>query len=111
MDDGDSQGAWKLKLRYGQLKTAFTHYSVVAEGEAGIVAEGFVCRPGSAFMGMKTWASSTDEATDMARVIGREIGFTVTGRTYVYDTEPTEPPGETPRAYDITFTPFDADED
>jgi hypothetical protein len=61
-------------------------------------------------MGMKTWASSPDELVDMVRVIGRQIGFKVTGRIQVYDTEPKQPPRENPYSYDITFTPFDADQ-
>ena len=60
-------------------------------------------------MGMKTWASSPDESADMVRVIGSQIGFTVTGRIQVYETEPVQPPGDTPRGYDITFTPFDSE--
>jgi hypothetical protein len=58
-------------------------------------------------MGIKTWASSSDESSDMARVIGQDIGFKVTGRIYVYETEPEEPPGSHPRGYGINFTPFD----
>jgi hypothetical protein len=58
-------------------------------------------------MGMKTWASSADESADMVAAIGRQIGFTVTGRVHVYDTEPSEPPRANPFGYDIHFTPFD----
>lgn len=60
-------------------------------------------------MGVKTWASSADESADMARVIGRQIGFTVTGSIEVFDTEPAQPPREQPYGYGITFTPFDSD--
>ena len=42
----------------------------------------------------------------MIRVIGEQIGFTVTGRILIYDTEPSEPPGENPHGYDIGFSPF-----
>lgn len=98
---------WKLKLRYGKLTTPFHHYTVIAEGTVGQLAEGFSCPPGSAFMAMKTWASSTDESADMVAVIGRQIGFTVTGDIQIYDTEPVEPPRERPFGYDIQFTPFD----
>lgn len=61
-------------------------------------------------MGMKTWAMSTDESADMVRVIGEQIGFTVTGRIQIYDTEPVQPPRENPYGYDIKFTPYDADD-
>jgi hypothetical protein len=109
--DEPEDGAWKLRLRYGKVKTPYSHYTVIAEGVAGALSDGFSCRPGSAFMGMKAWASSSGEATDMVRVIGRQPGFTVTGRVHVYDTEPAQPPGENPTGYDITFTPFDSDKE
>ena len=56
---------------------------------------------------MKVWASSTDEAIDMAFAIGKEIGFTVSGRIHVYDTEPSSPPSDKPSAYDINFKNYD----
>src|SRR5262245_51926328 len=107
MDNEAVERDWKLKLRYGQLQTPFKHYTAIAEGIVGELAEGFSCRPGNAFMAMKTWASSADESAHMVRVIGEKIGFQVTGNTQVYDTEPTEPPRPNPFGYDISFTPFD----
>ena len=101
---------WKLKLRYGKLETTYRHYTALADGVVGELADGFSCRPGRAFMGMKTWAASTDESADMIRVIGEQIGFTVTGRIYIYDAEPVQPPRENPYGYDIKFTPYDADD-
>lgn len=98
---------WKLDLRYGRRTTPYTHYAGIAEGEVGELIEGFSCRRGPAFMGMKMWASSPEEAADMVQVIGTQIGFTTTGRIQVYETEPEEPPGENPRGYDIKFTPFE----
>jgi hypothetical protein len=106
MDDETADNDWKLKLRYGRLQTPFKHYTVIAEGVVGELADGFSCRPGSAFMAMKTWASSADESADMVRVIGGKIGFQVTGDTEVYATEPTQPPRVNPFGYDINFTPF-----
>ena len=97
---------WKAQLRYGKLKTTFQHYTVIAEGVVGKLAEGFSCEPGNAFMAMKTWAASSDESADMIRVIGEHIGFTVTGKVLIYETEPKEPPSERPRGYDIGFFPF-----
>lgn len=99
---------WRLKLRYGQLQTPFKHYTVLAEGVAGQLSPGFSCRPGRAWMAMKTWASSGDESMDMIQAIGEQIGFKVTGKIYLYDTEPSEPPREEPFGYGITFTPFDS---
>ena len=43
----------------------------------------------------------------MADVIGKQIGFTVTGRTHVYNTEPSSPPSDKPWAYDINFKNYD----
>ena len=98
---------WKLELRYGRLTTPYSHYTVIAEGVVGELADGFSCRPGPAFMGMKTWATSLDESARMMSAISRNIGFDVTGRIEVFVTEPAQPPRENPYGYDITFTPFD----
>jgi hypothetical protein len=81
-------------------------YTGIAEDTAGELKFGFSCSPGSAFTGTKMWATSSDEATDMMQSIGRDIGFAVTGRIQIYDSEPAEPPGESPHGYDIQFTPF-----
>ena len=111
MSHPDEEPDWKLKLRYGKLLTPFHHYTAIAKGVVGELPDGFSCRPGPAFMGMKTWASSSGESADMIAVIGRQIGFTITGDVQVYETEALKPPGEKPTGYDITFTPFDADSD
>ena len=107
MDDEGQDKNWKLKLRYGKLKTPFQHFTLLADGVVGDLMEGFSCRPGSAIMGMKVWASSAAEAFDMIRAIGEQIGFTVTGRIQLYETAPVSPPRETPHGYDIRFTPYD----
>ena len=106
----DTNKDWKLRLRYGKLKTPYRHYTALAEGEVRGELDGFTCPPGPAFMGMKTWASSADESADMISVIGGRIGFALTGDIEIYETEPTEPPREKPYGYDINFTPFDADD-
>ena len=98
---------WKLKLRYGKIATLFKHFTVVADGIVGDLQGGFSCRKCCAWMGMKTWATSSGESADMIKVIGKQIGFNVTGRIQVYDTEPEQPPKENPFGYDITFTPYD----
>lgn len=102
-DDQD----WKLKLRYGRVATPFEHFTVIAEGEVGTLTDGFECRPGCAFMGMKVWAMSTSQADDMIQSIGGQIGFRVAGRIQVNETEPTQPPKDRPYGYDIQFTPFE----
>jgi hypothetical protein len=107
MESGQPHPSWKAQLRYGKIQTPFHHFTVLAEGTVGELADGFECPPGSAWMAMKTWASSADESTDMICVIGRQIGFTVTGKIYIYETEPAEPPRDKPHGYDIGFSPFD----
>ena len=97
---------WKLLLRYGKLKTEFQHFTILADGIVGDLIEGFECEKGRAWMSMKTWALDTAQSTDMAEVIGREIGFTVDGEIQVFTTEPETPPGEKPHGYDIRFTPY-----
>ena len=104
---GDEPKNWKLKLRYGKLKTRLKHFSVLADGVVGQFVDGFECRPGRAWMSMKTWATDPDESTDMIQVIGRQIGFSVDGRIEVYDTPPEKPPGDKPHGYDIRFYPYD----
>ena len=98
---------WKLKLRYGKLKTPYKHFTVLADGIVGELSEGFECAPGPAWMGMKTWAESTDQSADMIQVVGEQIGFEVKGKINVYETEPVQPPREKPFGYDITFSPYD----
>lgn len=51
-DDADKN--WKLRLRYGKLKTPYRHYTALAEGEVRGELDGFSYPPGPAFMGMKT---------------------------------------------------------
>jgi len=97
---------WKLKLRYGKTKTPYKHYSAIADEIVGGLIYGFDCRPGKAYMGMKTWALSIEESADMIKVIGKEIGFEVTGKIEVFITESNEPPSEKPFGYDIKFTPY-----
>jgi len=101
---------WRLKLRYGKLKTPYHHFTSLADGVVGNLDEGFSCRPGKAWMGMKTWANSTDESADMIKTIGEQIGFKVTGRIEIFETGPEEPPRENPYAYDIQFTPYNEDQ-
>jgi hypothetical protein len=97
---------WKLRLRYGQLKTTFSHFTVLADGMAGTLIYGLECLPGRAWMSMKVWAIDDAQAMDMIAVIGQQIGFTVDGRIEVYVTEPEEPPSDKPRGYAISFTSY-----
>ena len=97
---------WKLKLRYGKLQTPFKHVTILAEGVVRELRDGYVCPPGDAFMGMKAWALSDEQAADMIKTIGSQIGFEVTGEIQIYYSEPLEPPQENPYGYDINFHSF-----
>jgi len=103
----DSTKDWKLKLRYGKLKTDYKHFTVLADGVVGDLQDGFECRPGRAWMAMKTWALDGDQSADMLQVIGKQVGFSVDGKIMIYDTDPEEPPGDKPYGYGIGFTPYD----
>ncbi|MFC5755276.1 MULTISPECIES: hypothetical protein [unclassified Rhizobium] len=95
---------WKLKLRYGKLKTAFRHFTVIADGEIAEANPDFETTEGAAaFFSMHAWAADGDEATDMAVKIGRHVGFNATGRIYLYSTDPQEPPRDQPFAYGLNF--------
>ena len=97
---------WKLKLRYGKETTPFTHFTIIADGIVNDLVDGFECRPGSAVMSMKAWASDADETFDMIINIGEQIGFKVSGKAETYKTEPEKPPEEKPFGYDINFVPY-----
>lgn len=104
--DETFQPDWKLKLRYGQLQTPYKHFTALAEGKMTKAENEFGCPLGSAWMAMKTWAADPAESGDMIQAIGRQIGFDVTGRIEIYETEAVQPPRENPFGYDIGFTPF-----
>ena len=102
----EDQTDWKLKLRYGKLTTNFSHFTILADGIVGELVNGFDCPSGPAWMAMKAWAEHAGEADHMTRLIAGQIGFTVTGKVFVYVTEPEVPPQENPHGYDINFKPY-----
>jgi len=97
---------WKLKIKFGKLVTPFKHITVLADGIVGELSDGFHCEPGRAWMSMKTWSTDYDEAADMIKVIGRDIGFEVDGKVEMYDTDAEQPPRDSPYGYDISFAPY-----
>lgn len=108
MTEFDARPNWKLDLRYGRLSTPFRHFTLIADGVVGELQAGFTCPAGPAVMAMKVWASDAAEAGDMVVAIGRQIGFSVTGKLEVYETEAEQPPGPNPHGYAIGFTPYGA---
>lgn len=99
---------WKSLYQAGQLNTPYRHFSVIAEGVAGPNTRQYGGKPGPAFLGMRIWASSVEEARQMTRRFAERVGFVFKGKVEVYDTEPVEPPRADPHAYSIKFTPYAA---
>ena len=102
-DDKD----WKLKLKFGEISTDHSHFTLTAPGIVDELVEGFECRKGKAIIAMKIWAEDIDEAVSMVSNISTHIGFKIDGNIEVYDTEPSIPPKQNSHAYDIQFTPYD----
>lgn len=98
--------SWKAKLRYGKLTTQFSHFTLLADGHADDDIQAHECPKGSAFMAMKVWALSTDQAADVFEYVAKEIGFTIADKIDIYDTEPEQPPQEKPYGYAISFQPY-----
>jgi hypothetical protein len=103
---GKQDRNWKLRLRYGTLRTPYRHVTIVADGTAEDVHEDFGCPDGRAWMAMKAWASSDEQAFEMIRQLGRRLGFFVDGRIELYESEPDSPPREEPYGYFISFSPY-----
>ncbi len=97
----------KLKLRYGKLRTPYKHFTILAEGRMVRDDNAHECPAGPAWMTMKSWATNVDEGGQMIQTIGSELGFEITGKIEVYQTEPNQPPRDKPYGYEIAFTPFD----
>jgi hypothetical protein len=101
---------WKLKLRYGRLKTAFRHFTLIGDGEIAESNPDYGTVEGAAaFFSIKVWAADDEEAVDMLVAIGRDVGFSATGRIHIYSTAPEQPPGENPYGYDLGFNQYERD--
>ncbi len=94
---------WKLKLRYGKLTTIYKHFTAITEG---VIEEEAEYSPGSAFMRIKIWATTYDDAADLVESIAKQVDFTITGAIEIFDTEPQEPPKPNAYGYDLGFTYF-----
>ena len=97
---------WKALYEAGKLNTPYKHFSAIADGVAGPLAVQYGGKPGSSWLGMRLWAASADEATQMFRVFAEQAGFAVKGKIEVYDTQPAEPPRDAPHFYGVKFTPY-----
>ena len=97
---------WKALYQAGKLNTPYKHFSAIADGIAGLDAMQYGGKPGPSWLGMRLWATSSDEAIQMFQLFAERAGFAVKGKIEVYDTEPAEPPREAPHFYGVKFTPY-----
>jgi hypothetical protein len=108
LSSGSLPEDWRSQYQTGKLNTRYVHYSVIAEGVGGRTIKKFGGVVGSSFLGMKVWASSTEEAAHMVRLFANHAGFSLKGVFEVYVTAPSEPPGAEPHGYSIKFTRYDS---
>lgn len=102
---------WKLQLRYGRLKTRFSHHTVLVDVEVIERTHLNQVDTGPAIMAFKAWAGDNDELSDMTAFFVEKFGCRQIGRAYFYDTAPEEPPREKPHGYDFNFTPYSEESD
>lgn len=81
---------------------------MIADGKIVEARPDFKTIEGSAaFFTIKVWATDNAEAIDVLVVVGQEVGFDASGEIYVYNSEPEQPPGENPHAYDLNFHQYE----
>lgn len=100
---------WLQKLKLGKIKTQFHHYTVLVDvfAEEDITDyESNVCPKGKAWMGVKVWATDTEEAGDVAFQLAQSLGFEI-NEIQIFNTEPEQPPTENPSAYGVNYTPYE----
>jgi len=98
---------WKLKLRYGRLKTKLSHFTLIADCEVLKPNKDLGSVNGRGFFAMKIWAEEHNEAVHMIELYSNQVGLNIDGKIQIYDTEPINPPGDIPAGYDPNFTPYD----
>ena len=103
----ENEKDWKVKLRYGKLKTAFQHYSIIAPVIISEYIEEFEAKPGKAYVSMKVWVAHIDDAFEVIEDVGEQTGFKITGKIEVYETEPDSPPDVSPNVYNVKFSYYD----
>jgi hypothetical protein len=92
---------------------AYSHFTLVADGEVVSANPDSDTQPGPAICTMKVWADTADTAADMLVSIAPQLGFQPAGEMEVYETEPVLPAEDRPFAYQVTFTAYcdDADDE
>lgn len=53
---------------------------------------------------MKAWIAHIDDAFEVIEYVGEQIGFKITGKIEVYETEPDSPPDVNPYVYNVKFS-------
>jgi hypothetical protein len=96
---------WKLKLRYGRLTTPYKHMTLLVDG----ILDNEEGRS-RAIMAGKVWDKTSELAMDLIADLAPRLGFDPDGRWYVYDTDPEQPPGDSPSVYGVNFTRYEGDE-
>ena len=102
----DIESDWKLKLRYGRLKTDFKHFTVLSDGMIEVPNSEFETAIGPSIMGLKVWVTDIEEVEDIVRAVGRNLGFNANGEIQIYESEPEQPPSKNPSAYGANFTAY-----
>lgn len=97
---------WKLKLKYGKLKTDFIHYTVLADASCCKVNAKYNCPDGPAWASMKMWSKNEKECADMIKYFGNKMGFICLGDIQIHISEPVKPPKKKPFGYDLKFNPY-----
>lgn len=95
---------WKLKLKYGKLKTPFNHYTIIAPVLINEYSEEYAAQSGKAYVGLKIWAENDNVAISMFENLAHDAHFKITGNMELYETDPIEPPTEKQYSYGITFS-------
>ncbi len=97
---------WKLRLRYGQISTPYTHSTALIDVEVSkpTPENGAKCI-GPAWLGIKLWATGKDKACDMADLFAHHFDCEPR-EIHPYDTPPEEPPRENPYGYGLTLTSY-----
>jgi len=102
----ENQKDWKLKLRYGKIKTPYQHFTAIAEGVRVKPDNSVQGPPGPAIITLRTWARDTAQSAEIVQSLGNELGYQITGNIKIYETDPERPPKDNPYGYGLNFTPF-----
>jgi hypothetical protein len=95
----------KPNARYGRWTTRYSHYTLILDGIVQEETERNGTPRGSAFIGYRCWASSPEEALEMAGVFAKEFAFVI-ARRLLWETEPARQPCGIPFGYDFQLTPY-----